>query len=121
MLILLCFHINLDIDECSLNLSTCQPDSSCSNTVGSYLCICNDGYFGDGFINCTSMFNSMIHIKVLIISPLFSDINECVNNTHNCDENAQCTDNIGSFSCDCNFGYSGNGTFCCKFEIRAIL
>ena len=32
----------------------CQPDSYCNNTIGSYLCICNVGYSGDGFINCTS-------------------------------------------------------------------
>ena len=32
----------------------CQPDSHCNNTIGSYLCICNVGYSGDGFINCTS-------------------------------------------------------------------
>ena len=44
----------LDIDECNLNISMCQPDSYCDNTIGSYLCICNVGYSGDGFINCTS-------------------------------------------------------------------
>ena len=32
----------------------CQPDSYCNNTIGSHLCICNVGYSGDGFINCTS-------------------------------------------------------------------
>ena len=32
----------------------CQPDSYCNNTIGSYLCICNVGYSGDGFINCIS-------------------------------------------------------------------
>ena len=49
--------INLDINECNLNLSMCQPDSFCNNTIGSYLCICNVGYSGNGFINCTSKFN----------------------------------------------------------------
>ena len=44
----------IDIDECILNISMCQPDSYCDNTIGSYLCICNVGYSGDGFINCTS-------------------------------------------------------------------
>ena len=46
--------INLDIDECNVNMSMCQPDSYCNNTIGSYLCICNVGYSGDGFINCSS-------------------------------------------------------------------
>ena len=46
--------VYIDIDECILNISMCQPDSYCDNTIGSYLCICNVGYSGDGFINCTS-------------------------------------------------------------------
>ena len=44
----------VDIDECNLNLSMCHPDSYCDNTIGSYLCICNVGYSGDGFDNCSS-------------------------------------------------------------------
>ena len=40
------------------------------------------------------------------------DINECVNETDNCHENAECSNNDGSFSCLCNVGYSGNGTIC---------
>lgn len=28
--------------------SHCAPDSYCLNTKGSYLCICNDGYMGNG-------------------------------------------------------------------------
>ena len=53
-----CTAINLDINECDLNMSMCQPDSYCNNTIGSYLCICNVGYSGDGFINCTSKTNT---------------------------------------------------------------
>ena len=49
-----CF--NADIDECNLSVSQCLPDSHCENTIGSYLCICNVGYSGDGFVNCTSKF-----------------------------------------------------------------
>ena len=52
----------------------------------------------------------------LSLTNTVSDINECEIDTHDCDENAECTDNIGSFSCTCNFGYSGNGTFCCEFS-----
>jgi len=31
---------------------------------------------------------------------------------HDCHTNANCTNTIGSFECDCNEGYIGNGTFC---------
>lgn len=38
-----------------------------------------------------------------------SDIDECSTDEHNCDINANCTDNPGSFECTCNPGYSGDG------------
>ena len=42
------------------------------------------------------------------------DIDECNLTIHNCDINAVCTDSVGSFECECNHGYSGNGTHCGK-------
>ena len=39
-----------------------------------------------------------------------SDINECSSNP--CDANATCTDVRGSFLCNCNNGYSGDGFTC---------
>lgn len=39
-----------------------------------------------------------------------SDIDECATNP--CDTNANCTNSAGSFTCTCNTGYTGNGTFC---------
>ena len=59
-----CTTIDVDINECQLNLSKCHPDSYCNNTIGSYLCFCNIGYFGDGFINCTSKVNSLMFVLV---------------------------------------------------------
>ena len=38
-----------DIDECLTNNGGCSADASCSNTVGSFTCICQSGYTGDGF------------------------------------------------------------------------
>ena len=41
------------------------------------------------------------------------DIDECANATTNdCDSNAMCTNTVGSFTCTCNQGYTGNGTTC---------
>ena len=37
----------LDTNECLLN-STCHSNATCNNTEGSYVCICNTGYDGDG-------------------------------------------------------------------------
>jgi len=40
------------------------------------------------------------------------DLNECFLETHNCHENADCTNSIGSFECTCNDGFSGDGKMC---------
>ena len=41
----------LDIDECALNRDNCHDDSSCINNIGSFECVCKQGYTGDG-VNC---------------------------------------------------------------------
>ena len=42
------YHIIVDIDECSVNTDNCDINARCNNTDGSYICVCNDGYMGDG-------------------------------------------------------------------------
>ena len=42
----------------------------------------------------------------------FADIDECVEETDNCDDNAACTNTEGSFTCLCDTGYSGSGASC---------
>ena len=41
-----------------------------------------------------------------------TDIDECTLATHNCDTNADCLNNPGSFTCSCNVGYTGDGITC---------
>ncbi len=43
---------------------------------------------------------------------VLSDIDECTDGTHNCDVNAFCSNNNGSFTCTCNSGYDGDGVTC---------
>ncbi len=46
-------------------------------------------------------------------APFISDIDECDDNLDNCArDNAECTNTIGSFTCACDPGYSGDGTVC---------
>ncbi|XP_078523158.1 uncharacterized protein LOC144792151 [Lissotriton helveticus] len=49
--------------------------------------------------------------------PFCSDINECLNSP--CHQNATCANTFGSYTCTCNSGYKGNGTFCCSSECDA--
>ena len=44
-----------DIDECKGNHS-CQVNATCTNTNGSYVCVCEPGFNGNGQ-SCTGEFN----------------------------------------------------------------
>ena len=47
-----------------------------------------------------------------IILSLFTDVNECEIGCDNCDQNADCINTIGSFSCMCQSGFVGDGITC---------
>lgn len=36
--------------------------------------------------------------------------------THDCDLVAECTNTLGSFSCSCEAGFAGNGTYCADVD-----
>ena len=40
------------------------------------------------------------------------DLNECTSGVHNCHDLGVCTNNVGSFTCHCQRGYTGNGMWC---------
>lgn len=40
------------------------------------------------------------------------DIDECSTQSSPCNENADCTNNEGSYSCSCKRGFSGDGITC---------
>ena len=61
--------------------------ATCQNTNGSYDCICNEGFVGDGF-DC-------------------KDVNECLTNNGRCSANARCLNRNGGFQCLCDDGFSG--------------
>ena len=46
----------------------------------------------------------------MVSTSSFTDINECA--SYPCHPNATCTNTEGSYICNCQSGYSGNGTFC---------
>ena len=48
-----CDYSLLDINECPNGENThgCHENATCTDTDGSYTCMCDDGYTGDGF-NC---------------------------------------------------------------------
>ena len=57
---------------------------------------------------------------LLLISFISLDIDECLSNP--CHVNANCSDTQGSFGCQCNTGYSGNGFNCSsKYAFRCYM
>ena len=46
------FEFLLDIDECINGQSMCSDNATCTNTEGSYTCMCESGFAGDGY-NCS--------------------------------------------------------------------
>ena len=42
----------------------------------------------------------------------FTDINECTTSAHDCHAEAICSNTDGSFTCNCNQGYTGDGEDC---------
>ncbi|XP_072018653.1 uncharacterized protein [Amphiura filiformis] len=85
-------HIFQDIDECQQLPRVCDTNADCTNTVGSYMCQCKDGFFGDG-TTC-------------------EDTDECQQLPSVCDTNAKCINTFGSYTCQCKDGFSGDGTSC---------
>ena len=47
-------YVTAGVDECAQQ-SSCDPNATCTNTSGSYTCVCNEGYTGDG-MTCTGKY-----------------------------------------------------------------
>lgn len=43
---------------------------------------------------------------------LILEIDECEEETDNCHINATCMNTLGSFTCACNPGFTGDGVYC---------
>jgi hypothetical protein len=83
-----------DVDECAEGIFQCDPHAKCVNTQGSYNCLCEPGYHGNGK-SCE------LTLK-------------CVIDSH-CDPIAVCTDGDTGFTCTCPANTNdkhGNGTLC---------
>ncbi len=67
--------------------------------------------FGIGFlVHCAHHITH--HRFSMNFKIILSDIDECAADTDNCSANAVCIDLVGSFGCECNTGFSGDGVNC---------
>eukprot|EP00020_Sapocribrum_chincoteaguense_P002256 CAMPEP_0170752440 /NCGR_PEP_ID=MMETSP0437-20130122/11969_1 /TAXON_ID=0 /ORGANISM="Sexangularia sp." /LENGTH=1509 /DNA_ID=CAMNT_0011091509 /DNA_START=9 /DNA_END=4538 /DNA_ORIENTATION=- len=87
-------HDCYDVNECEDEDidDGCLRDSTCVNVDGGRnLCVCNEGYEGDGFTGCV-------------------DINECATGANNCSEvGSVCINKAGYHECACVSGYRSVG------------
>ena len=90
--------VDIDTNECALDLDTCIENAVCTNTIGSYTCDCVDGYSGDG-TSC-------------------EDIDECDpgNPVPACDANEACTNLPGSYACSCVPGFEDVDGVCTNID-----
>ena len=52
------------MDECAVDLAQCGESASCTNTVGSYICNCLEGYLGIGN-QCTGEYGNQEYLNHL--------------------------------------------------------
>ncbi|XP_059173167.1 LOW QUALITY PROTEIN: uncharacterized protein LOC131953811, partial [Physella acuta] len=129
---------NADINECNYQINLCQNNSNCVNTLGSYRCVCDKGFFksNHGCTPCSKMkFGQDCSEKCNCVQlhtekcnningsctckPGWTgvhcekDIDECSNTSYCPDEHDHCFNINGSAECRCDEGYGKSiGPFC---------
>ena len=63
MLFLMHNIIFVDIDECAEGTHTCDKNANCTDSIGSYNCMCDSGFSGDGHI-CIGEFSSLTQNEI---------------------------------------------------------
>lgn len=104
----------LDINECQSGAHLCDTDSDCVNREGDYTCVCPTGLRWNGQM-CAGIHAAYKHREMnsKCTLHLSTDVNECDDDDSNdCNSNAMCINTEGSYQCQCNDGYTGDGTQC---------
>ncbi|KAH9488615.1 hypothetical protein Btru_061287 [Bulinus truncatus] len=91
-----------DVNECEIAPNPCPANSNCSNTIGSYECVCGNGY--------------------RMVDNFCKDIDECAEYQHDCEQ--ICINEPSTFHCDCYPGYKRRGLIyqeCMLLKIKLIV
>jgi len=84
---------------------------TCGNQIVESMEECDDGDVTDGD-GCSSSCVLEPGWNCSGMPTICTEIDECADQTDNCDNNATCMNLPGMFLCTCNAGYSGNGVTC---------
>lgn len=129
-----------DVNECADKSGSCKENAYCLNTIGSFYCVCNNGFIEKDNIcaecdsnhygqACASQCSCGEHFKCSPINGTCScqpgwkgdncsiDVDECDEELHNCNSTTHqvCENNAGGYQCACNNGYTKSCSTCeCK-------
>jgi len=127
------YNCDFDIDECTTGSHNCHPMAKCVNLPGTFMCRCFSGMSGDGVNECNDMNDcepdpcDPEHGTCEDLGPdhftcncddgwgcnafndCKNDCDECDEGSHSCDANADCTNNPGSYDCECRNPIEDNG------------
>lgn len=104
------YNISIKTDKNECDLSPCQNNGTCINSLGSYKCECEKGWQGQ---DCHigkfrwSYFGKYIKIykyAIIFFIILLLDVDECLSTP--CANNGTCINNKGSYTCVCKRGWT---------------
>jgi len=127
------YNCDHDINECVTGAHNCHEFAKCLNLPGTFMCHCINGMRGDGVNECIDMDDcdpdpcDPEHGTCEDLGPnrftcncddgwgcnafkdCKNDCDECEEGTHRCDTNSDCTNNPGSYDCECRNPLEQNG------------
>uniref|UniRef100_A0A671S0I7 EGF containing fibulin extracellular matrix protein 2b n=1 Tax=Sinocyclocheilus anshuiensis TaxID=1608454 RepID=A0A671S0I7_9TELE len=102
-----CSLFYLDINECETIQQACQGEMKCFNHYGGYLCLPHSA----SVITRNEAFN-----PCPLFIMLWTDIDECELDMHDCQPSQECINTVGTYTCQCPDGYSKIGIECVDID-----
>ena len=104
-----------DVDECQVSNGGCSCEenipreagcfSRCNNTMGSFNCICTEGFILEvDQLTCQGNMHTIKgRVTIATYISYVLDHDECLLTDHGCEH--QCVNTHGTYMCVCNWGY----------------
>ena len=118
------YLLSIGISSVIADLGSCDENANATMYNGELECYCKDGFYGNGsycrgqFVNTVQFSKLKQNMQVKLVSTFFVsffyillDINECENDCA-CHQNATCNNTYGSYECQCQHGFTGDGMNC---------
>ncbi|TRY83481.1 hypothetical protein DNTS_016221 [Danionella cerebrum] len=94
----------VDVDECAEGLSSCSAHSHCVNLPGSHRCVC------ETLVAQSNCWERSYQAEQSALGEERQDVDEC--HEQPCHAQALCMNSPGSFQCQCQPGFHGDGFQC---------